>query len=61
MVVKCGLFNLREELKLQVSKNKVLRKIFVSKRAEVSWQVKILHNKELNDLYRSPNIVRIVK
>ena len=51
---------LREELKLRVSKNRVLR-IFEPKRDEVTGEWSELHNEELNDLYCSPNIVRVMK
>jgi hypothetical protein len=36
----------------------VLRRIFVSKKAEVSEHSRILHNEEFHDLYRSPNTLR---
>jgi hypothetical protein len=39
----------------------VLRRIFVSKREEVTGEWRKVHNEELNDLYCSPNIVRVVK
>jgi len=41
--------------------NRVLRRIFGSKRDEVTRKWKKLHNEELNDLYCSPNIVRVIK
>jgi len=47
---------LREERRLRVFENRVLMRIFVPKRNEVTEQRK-LHNEELNDLY-SPNIVQ---
>jgi hypothetical protein len=50
-----------EEYKLQVYENKVLRKIFIPERDDVSEQFRILHNKELHDLYRLPSIGRTVK
>jgi len=43
-----------------VFENRVLR-IFVPKRVEVIGEWKKLHNKEPNDLYCSPNIVRVIK
>jgi hypothetical protein len=52
---------LREERKLRVSENKVLRRIFGSRRDEVTGKWWRLHNEELNDLYSSPNIVRVIK
>jgi hypothetical protein len=51
---------LREEHRLRVFENRVLRKIFGPKRAEYgSWRK--LHNDELRSLYSSPNIVRAIK
>jgi V8-like Glu-specific endopeptidase len=51
---------LREEHKLRVFKNRVLRRIFGPKREEDgSWRK--LHNDELHSLYSSPNIVRVTK
>ena len=41
--------------------NRVLRKIIGSKRDEVTGEWRELHNEELNDLYCSPNIVRVIK
>ena len=51
---------LREERKLRVFENMVLR-IFGSRRDEVMEEWRRLHNKELNDLYSSSNIVRVIK
>jgi hypothetical protein len=51
---------LREEHRLRVSENRVLRKIFGPKReGDGSWRK--LHNDELHSLYSSPNIVRVIK
>jgi hypothetical protein len=44
-----------------VFENRVLRRIFGAKREEVTGEWRKLHNKELNDLYCSPNIARVVK
>jgi hypothetical protein len=52
---------LREEHRLRVFENRVLRRIFEPKRDEVTGEWKILHNEELNDLYSSPNITRVIK
>jgi hypothetical protein len=52
---------LREERRLRVFENRVLRRIFGPKRNEVTGEWKQLHNEELNDLYCSPNIVRVFK
>ena len=41
--------------------NRVLRRIFGTKRDEVTGEWRKLHNEELNNLYSSPNIVRVVK
>ena len=52
---------LREEWKLRVFENMVLRRIFGPRRNEVTGESRILHNEALNDLYSSPNIVRVIK
>ena len=52
---------LRDERRLRVFENRVLRGIFVSKRDEVTGEWRKLHNEELNDLYCSPNIVWVIK
>ena len=41
--------------------NRVLRRVFGSKRDEVTGEWKKLHNEDLSDLYSLPNIVRVVK
>jgi len=51
----------REERKLRVFENMVLRRIFRSRRDEVTGEWRRLHNVELNDLYSSPNIVWVIK
>ena len=48
---------LREERKLRVFENMVLRRIFGPKRDEVKGEWRRLHNEELNDLYSSPSVV----
>jgi len=50
---------LREERRLRVSENRVLRGIFGAKRNEVTWEWRKLHNEGLNDLYCSLNIIRL--
>jgi len=52
---------LREERRLRVFENRVLRRIFGPKRDEVTGEWRKLHNEELNDLYSLTNIVREVK
>ena len=52
---------LKEEGKLRVSENRVLRRIFRSKRDEVTGRWRRLHKEELNDLNSSPNIFRVIK
>ena len=50
---------LREERKLMLFENMVLRRIFGPRRDEVTGEWRRLHNEELNDLCSSPNIVRV--
>ncbi|KAJ4446760.1 hypothetical protein ANN_13457 [Periplaneta americana] len=52
---------LREEHRLRVFENKVLRKIFGAKRDEVTGEWRKLHNTELHALYSSPDIIRNIK
>jgi len=52
---------LREERKLRVFENMMLRRIFGPRTDEVTGEWRRLHNEELNDLYSSPNIVRVIK
>jgi hypothetical protein len=48
-------------LAVRVFENRALRRIFGAKRDEVTGEWRKLHNEELNDLYSSPNIVRVMK
>jgi hypothetical protein len=52
---------LREERRLRVFENMVLRGIFAPRRDEVTGDWRRLHNEEINVLYSSPNIVRVIK
>jgi len=52
---------LREGRRLRVFENKVLRRIFEPRRDEITGDWRRLLNEELNDLYSSPNIVRVIK
>ena len=52
---------LREERKLRVFENVVLRRIFGPRREEVTGKWRKLHSEELNYLYSSPNIVWVIK
>jgi len=55
------LLTLREECRLRVLENRVLRRIFGPKRDETTGEWGKLHNEELNDLYSSPSIVQVIK
>jgi len=52
---------LREERRLRVFENRVVRKVFGSKRDEVTGEWRKLRNEDLNDLYSSPDIFRLIK
>ena len=52
---------LREELRLRVFENRVLRRVFGPKMDEVTGDWRKLHKEELNDVYSSPSIVRVIK
>ena len=52
---------LREERKLRVFENMVLKRIFGPRRDEVTGEWRRLHKEGLNDLYSSPNIARVIK
>ena len=63
VVYRCDSWSLilMEERRLRVFENRVLRGIFGPKREEGIGEWRKLHNEELNDLYCSPNIVRVLK
>jgi hypothetical protein len=52
---------LREEQRLRVFENRVLRRIFVPKMDEVTGEWRKMHNEELRDLYSSSSIIRMIK
>jgi hypothetical protein len=52
---------LKEEQRLRVSENRVLWRIFGPNRDEATGEWRRLHSEELNDLYSSPNIIRVIK
>jgi hypothetical protein len=52
---------LRDEYRLEVFENRVLRRIFGPKRDEVTGEWRKLHNEEFHDLYSSLSIIRIIK
>jgi hypothetical protein len=56
----CSL-TLKEEHRLRVFENRVLRRIFGLKRDEVTGEWRKLHNEELHDLYFLRSIIRIIK
>jgi len=45
---------------MRVCEKRVLRRVFGPKRDEVTGECRKLHNEELNDVYSSPNIVRVI-
>jgi hypothetical protein len=59
----CAIWSLmlREEHRLRVFENRVLRRIFGPKRDEVTGGWRKLHNVELHGLYSSPSIIRVIK
>jgi hypothetical protein len=61
MFVRLGLCYKRDEHRLRVFENRVLRRIFGPKRDEMTGEWRKLHNEELHNLYSSPNIIRIIK
>jgi hypothetical protein len=51
----------REEEKVRVTKNRVLRKIFGQKKQEIRGEWREIHTEELNKLYASPIVIRFIK
>ena len=52
---------MREEGRLRMFENRVLRGIFGAKRDEITGEWRKLHNEELNDMYSPPDIFRVIK
>ena len=52
---------MREERRLRMFENRVLRRIFGPRRGEVTWEGRTLYNEELNSLYNSTNIFRVIQ
>jgi hypothetical protein len=52
---------MREMHRLRGFQNSVLRKIFGSKMEEVTGDRKKVHKVEFNDVYSSPNIIRVIR
>ena len=50
----------RKEHRLRVFENEALRKIFGPKKDEITGEWRRLHNNELNAIYASPNIIRVI-
>ena len=63
VLYRCETWSLtsREERRLRVFENRVLRRVFGPKRDEETGEWSKLHKEELRDLYSLPNIVRVVK
>jgi hypothetical protein len=61
MGMKLWSLTLGEEHRLRVLENRVLRRIFVKKRDEVTGDWRILRNEELHSLYSSPSRIRMIK
>jgi hypothetical protein len=60
-VVLCGSLTLREQHRLRVFENRVLKRIFGPMRGEATEGWRKLHNEELHNLYSSPNRIRMIK
>jgi hypothetical protein len=52
---------LREEHRLWVLEKRVMRRIFGPKREKITGEWRKLHNEELNNLYSSSNVIRVIK
>jgi hypothetical protein len=54
-------YHIREERNLGVFENRLQREVFGPKDDELTWEWGRLHNQELNALYSSTNIIRVIK
>jgi hypothetical protein len=61
IIISSWSLTLREEHRLKVFENRVLRRIFGPKRDDVTGEWRKLHNEELHNLYSSPNKIRMIK
>jgi hypothetical protein len=61
MGVKFGLLPLRDEHRLRVFKNRVLRRIFVPKTDEVTGDWRKIHSEKHHNLYSLPSVIRMMK
>jgi hypothetical protein len=52
---------LRQEHRLRLFENRVMRGIFGPKRDEVTWEWRKLHKEEFNEMYSSTYIIRLIK
>jgi len=52
---------MREEHRLRMFENRVLTAIFGPKRGQVTWKWRKIHDEELEDLYSSPNTIRVIQ
>jgi len=56
-----GVLTLRKEHRLRVLKNRTMRRILGCKRDEVTGEYRRLHYEEFSELYRLPNVIRVIK
>jgi hypothetical protein len=61
MFFKAWSLTLREEHRLRVFEDRVLRRIFGPKRDELTGEYRKLHNEQLNDQYPPPNTIHVIK
>jgi hypothetical protein len=59
--MKFGLLTIRKERRLTVFENRVQRRMFGPKMAEVKGEWRVLHKEELRDVYPSPSTISVIK